>query len=92
MLPSTPAIPSSSMVMVDGESLATGNVIARWEGAVFFFYYVAYTTYIVLEATSHDLRHTLSSVMLMFVIPLTVITLAVVWWRSAILPTDKSLV
>lgn len=70
----------------------TGHVIARWEGAVFFFYYLAYTTYLVLEATSHDFRHTLSSVMLMFVIPLTVLTLAIALWRSATSPTDKRLI
>jgi len=60
----------------------TGNTIARWEGAVFFLYYVAYTTHLVLEASGHEWRHTLSGVMLLFVIPLTVLTLAVSWWRS----------
>ncbi len=60
----------------------TGNLIARWEGAVFFFYYLTYTSYLVLDATGHEFRHTLSSVMLLFVIPLTVLTLAVALWRS----------
>ncbi len=60
----------------------TGNTIARWEGAVFFLYYLAYTTHLVLEASGHEWRHTLREVMLLFVIPLTVLTLAVSWWRS----------
>lgn len=60
----------------------TGNTISRWEGAVFFLYYVAYTTHLVLEASGHEWRHTLSGAMLLFVMPLTVLTLAVSWWRS----------
>ncbi|MCA9191995.1 MAG: calcium/sodium antiporter [Planctomycetales bacterium] len=65
----------------------SGNLIARWEGAVFFFYYVAYTGHMVLEATGNELRHTLSGIMLLFVVPLTVITLAISAWRSRI-PTS----
>ncbi|TWU01822.1 calcium/sodium antiporter [Neorhodopirellula pilleata] len=60
----------------------TGNLIARWEGAVFLFYYLAYTAHLVLAATDHDLRHTIGDVMLLFVIPLTVLTLAITMWRS----------
>ncbi|HUG68786.1 MAG TPA: calcium/sodium antiporter, partial [Pirellulaceae bacterium] len=60
----------------------TGNVIARWEGALFFFYYLVYTAYLVLNATDHALGNTLRDVMIMFVIPLTTITLAVTTWRS----------
>ncbi|MEO8270138.1 MAG: sodium:calcium antiporter, partial [Aureliella sp.] len=60
----------------------TGNTISRWEGAIFFLYYIAYTTHLVLEASGHEWRHTLGGVMLLFVIPLTVLTLAISWWRS----------
>ncbi len=60
----------------------TGNTISRWEGAVFFLYYVAYTAHLVLEASGHEWRHTLSGVMLLFVMPITVLTLAISWWRS----------
>ena len=68
----------------------TGNRIARWEGAVFFFYYLAYTTYLVLEATGHEFRHTLSGVMLIFVIPLTLLTLAISWGRSHAAKPDNN--
>jgi cation:H+ antiporter len=61
----------------------TGHVISRWEGGLFLFYYLAYTGYLVLSATGSDLGRTLQDVMLLFVIPLTVITLAVTVWRSA---------
>ena len=60
----------------------TGRLIARWEGSLFFFYYLAYTAYLVLDATGNDYSRTLRDVMLVFVIPLTGITLAVAFWRS----------
>ena len=67
----------------------TGHLIARWEGAVFFLYYVAYTVYLILEATGHEWRHTLSNVMLLFVVPLTVVTLTISMWRSKTTPHAK---
>jgi cation:H+ antiporter len=60
----------------------TGNVIARWEGGVFLAYYVAYTTYLVLDAQGHELLGTFSTVMLGFVVPLTALTLVVVTVRA----------
>ncbi|RRR73870.1 MAG: calcium/sodium antiporter [Candidatus Viridilinea halotolerans] len=55
----------------------SGMTIARWEGALFFGYYIAYTTYLILSATEHAALPAYSSVMALFVIPLTVITLVV---------------
>ncbi len=60
----------------------TGYTIARWEGAVFLGYYVAYTVYIVLAATQHETLDIFGTVMLAFVVPITVLTLGVVLWRS----------
>lgn len=60
----------------------TGNLIARWEGLLFTAYYFAYTLYLILYSTQHDLLPLFSNVMLCFVIPLTVITLATISWRS----------
>jgi len=60
----------------------TGSVIARWEGALFLGYYAAYTTYLVLGATQHDALSTFSLVMGAFVVPLTVVTLAVLSMRA----------
>jgi cation:H+ antiporter len=53
----------------------TGREIARWEGAVFVGYYVAYVAYLILAAQQHDALPLFSQVMLLFVVPLTVITL-----------------
>ncbi len=60
----------------------TGNTIARWEGAVFLGYYVAYTAFLVLDARGHDLLTTYTVAMRWVVIPLTVLTLLVVASRE----------
>lgn len=60
----------------------TGHLIARWEGALFFGYYVIYTLYIVLSTTGNHLARTLVPVMLWFVIPLTAVTLVVLAIRA----------
>jgi len=62
--------------------LFTGHLIARWEGALFFGYYIAYATYLVLYAQDHDALDEYSLVMTTVVIPLTVLTMAVVMWRE----------
>lgn len=61
---------------------ATGNLISRREGLLFTIYYIAYAVYLILNSTQHELLPFYSNVMLLFVIPLTVITLAIVGWRS----------
>ncbi|MBK6973961.1 MAG: calcium/sodium antiporter [Sterolibacteriaceae bacterium] len=60
----------------------TGNLIARWEGAVFLGYYVAFTVYVVLAAQSHDALTGYGFVMTTAVLPLTVVTLLLVTWRE----------
>jgi cation:H+ antiporter len=56
----------------------TGREIARWEGGVFLFYYVAYVAYLIMATEQHDALGAFSGAMMSFVIPLTVITLVVV--------------
>jgi cation:H+ antiporter len=60
---------------------ARGSRIDRWEGAVFFFYFVAYTTYVVLAAQQHDAVPLISTAMQWFVLPLTALTIALTSWR-----------
>ena len=64
----------------------SGREIARWEGAVFLGYYMAYVSYLILAAQQHDALETYSTVMMGFVIPLTVITLVVSLIRPAKAP------
>jgi len=58
------------------------QLIARWEGGVFVLYYVAYTLYLVLAATAHERLHDYREAMLGFVLPLTVLTVVLILWRS----------
>ncbi|MCB0310292.1 MAG: calcium/sodium antiporter [Bdellovibrionales bacterium] len=55
-----------------------GSSINRWEGALFLFYYLSYTAYLILQSSSHSALPIFSQVMLWFVVPLTVITLVLV--------------
>jgi cation:H+ antiporter len=61
----------------------TGHVIARWEGALFLSYYVAYLLYLVLGAAQHDALPMFSKIMMAFIIPLTAATLLVLVVRAA---------
>jgi len=60
----------------------TGHLIARWEGGVFFGYYIAYTTYLVLAATQATIARTFGTTIVGFVIPLTIVTLIVGVFRT----------
>lgn len=60
----------------------TGHCIARWEGLLFFGYFLAYLSYVVLDATGHDAQEPLGAIMLGFVLPLTVLTLGVLTVRA----------
>ena len=79
----TPSIVAFDMWVMLATALAclpvffTGREIARWEGGVFLGYYVAYVSYLILDATGHDQLENYSNIMLSFVVPLTIITLAV---------------
>jgi cation:H+ antiporter len=55
----------------------TGFTIARWEGAMFLAFYVAYVAYVLLDATGHDAVEPFSGVMLSFVLPITALWLIV---------------
>jgi len=58
-----------------------GHCIRRWEGALFVGYYLAYTAYLLMAASSHDALDDFRLVMQTVVMPLTLVTLAVVTWR-----------
>lgn len=60
----------------------SGNLIARWEGGLFFGYYLAYTAYLILAVQRHDALGTYGFVMGTVVLPLTAVTLAVIAFRQ----------
>ncbi len=86
-VPVAPAVLTFDMIVMTAVALAclpiffTGYVIARWEGFLFLAYYVAYTTYLVLDATDHLLLSQFSDAML-FALPLTGVTLLVLSARA----------
>ena len=59
-----------------------GYALKRWEGYVFLAYYVVYVVYLVLDGTDHQATDELGTAMGLFVLPLTVLTLAVVGARA----------
>ncbi len=59
----------------------TEHMIARWEGALFLGYYVAYTAYLIFS-TQNDMQPIFSHLMLFYVIPLTFLTLMVLTVRA----------
>jgi cation:H+ antiporter len=82
--PAMPAFDLPVMVAVAAACLPiffTGHLIARWEGALFLAYYVAYTAYLILDTSGHDAQVGFSAVMGGFVLPLTALTLMVLSWR-----------
>ncbi len=68
----------------------SGKEIARWEGAVFLGYYIAYVSYLILAAQDHDGLGPFSAVMMGFVLPLTVVTLMVVMMKRQTSPNSGS--
>lgn len=60
----------------------TGWTIARWEGAVFLGYYVAYSIYLALHASDHVLLDEFGMAVLLFVLPITILTLVLSVYRS----------
>ena len=67
----------------------TGHRIARWEGGLFLGYYVAYTAYVVLDASDHEFAPVLATAMVWFVLPLTALTLGVLLARSIRRPSVR---
>ena len=60
----------------------TGREIARREGGVFLFYYVAYVSYLVLVAQQSAALSLFATAMTGFVLPLTVMALVVAMMRG----------
>lgn len=60
----------------------TGHRIARWEGALFLAYYAAYVLYLFLSAARRPSLAAFERAMLVYVIPLTAVTLATVTVRA----------
>ena len=62
--------------------VAIGFRIDRWEGSLFVAFYVAYVITQVLIAVNSPWLPTFGNILLIFVIPLTVLTLVVIYYRQ----------
>jgi cation:H+ antiporter len=60
----------------------TGHKIYRGEGIIFLAYYAAYTAYLIMKSADHDALPLFSNIMLLFVMPLTAVTIVGAAWRS----------
>ena len=56
---------------------SSGQRIDRFEALLFLFYYVAYTAYLILNTINHEAFPTYTNILLWFVVPLTVVILAI---------------
>ena len=68
----------------------SGGAIDRWEGAIFLLYYALYAAFLVLQATQHDMIHAFTGAVLTYVLPLTLLTLAVIFWRGLRKPPGRA--
>lgn len=59
-----------------------GYRISRWEGALFFAYYIAYTAYLIMKNNGEPFASTFADAMLGYVVPLTAVTLLVIAARA----------
>ncbi len=60
----------------------TDGKISRWEGLLFFGYYLAYVIYLLLLSTHHDAAPLYSAIFQLFIIPITVVTLLVLMLQA----------
>lgn len=59
-----------------------GYRISRWNGALFFFYYLAYTAHLILHSQGNELAPAFTHSMLMYVAPLTAVALLLIAARA----------
>jgi cation:H+ antiporter len=59
----------------------TGHRIARWEGGIFFGYFILYNIFIALNALQAGQLSLFLQATIFFIIPLTLVTLTVSLWR-----------
>jgi len=60
----------------------SGNLISRWEGGLLLGYYLAYMLYLMLKTAEHDSSETFGAILGFVVLPLTVVGLLLMTWRS----------
>lgn len=67
----------------------TGFTVARWEAGLFVLLYVSYTVFLILNATRHEALRGFEIIMVLFVLPLVVLTLVVTTTFEAGVLTER---
>ncbi len=73
-------LPVMLVVAVASLPIFFKGIVTRLEAGLFLGYYAAYLAYTILVASQHDALGTFSTVMLAFVVPLTVLTLITIFY------------
>lgn len=60
----------------------TDWTVSRGEGALLVAYYLAYLTYLILDASGHEAEAPFGAAMAYVAIPLTLLAGAALWWRD----------
>jgi cation:H+ antiporter len=77
-------IPVMIMVaMACAPIIISGLVIARWEGALFLIYYLAYVTHVILAATGSHSLPSLDGIVISSMLPLTAVLILVLHTSEA---------
>jgi cation:H+ antiporter len=88
-IPITPAVLGFDIPVMTAVAIAclpiffSDHCVARWEGGLFVGYYAAYVVYLLLAAVQHDGLPAFNATMLAYVLPLTAVTLLVLYVRAA---------
>ncbi len=87
-IPVKPALLRFDLLVMLAVSIAcipiffTGHKISRWEGFLFLGYYTSYIFYLFLSSAEHEALEAFSTTMLLFVIPITAISILAVAIRE----------
>lgn len=60
----------------------TGHKISRWEGALFLTMFICYIGFLFLASVQHEAVGLFSGAMLLFVLPITAITISIISYRE----------
>ncbi len=84
----SPAVAAFDLPVMVAASIAclpiffVGNRISRLEGGLFLVYYAVYVAYLAVDAAGHDALTALNQAVWWFVVPLSAVTLLVLWHRQ----------
>jgi cation:H+ antiporter len=58
------------------------GIISRWEGLLFFGYYIVYTAFVIMKSSYHDMMPLFGLVFKLIIVPITLLTLLLISWQA----------